>query len=109
MKWKILLPIVLIAIIAVIIAIFFHLQRAMESASQYESDIFAPTFEKQAEGKDENKFPEPTGNIDDTVNAITNSLANEESLIEDEKEAEAIEADNQALNDFSESYDESEF
>ena len=110
MKWKILLPIIILALIAFIIGIFFHLQSAMEEASQSNNIVIPPPEEKPEEPEIVvNVFPDPTGNIDDTINALLNSLSDEETLMQDEKEAEAIGEESQALSDFGQSYDESEF
>ena len=104
-------PVILLVLIAFIIGVFFRLQKAMEEESKLDN-IVIPVEEKTEEPvvvEDKNVFPEPTGNIEDSLTAISNSLSNEESLIQDEKEADAISEESKALSDFGESYNESEF
>lgn len=111
MKWKILFPVILLILIVFIIGVFFRLQKVMEEEKQADNIIIPVEENEEPEVviKDENVFPEPTGNIDDTISGILSSLSNEETLIQDEKEADAIGEESQALSDFGGSYDESEF
>lgn len=102
------LPVILIIIIALILVVFFHLQKAMNQIPEYKDNVFIPPSIEEEE-TDENSLPKPTGNIDDTVDTIINSLSDEESLIKDEKDAGLIDVESQELSDFGQSYDETEF
>jgi hypothetical protein len=99
-KWKILIPVVAIALVIVIFGIS-------------ELNLF-DNGDNLAKVQDVSKemlpIPETTGNIDDVVEAILTFSENEGILMSEEiADANLLTADSQEINDFGQSYNENEF
>ncbi len=110
LNWKIAFPIV--GIVAIIAVLLIYSQ-SFKEPTQYtgEKTLKQELAEKtQASKPKEVTIPKATGNIDDAINAIIAFSTNEEYVLDEEDiDASLIEADNQAISDFGQSYGEDEF
>jgi len=116
-KWKVIVP-VTIVVLAIIVWGIIQLG-PRESITGPEGEKL--TGEGQSTGEEyvEKKYvetpkevsvPKTTGNIDDVINAMTALSENEMVIITEEgNDASLINLDSQAISDFGQSYDESEF
>lgn len=96
-NWKVWAPISIAAIVALAVVVFYQPQ--------------IETFQAPIIAKEKTVKAIPaTGSIDDAVKAIIAGVSDDEALFIDAgKDANLITADNQAINDFAQSYDENEF
>ncbi|PIP23103.1 MAG: hypothetical protein COZ91_03600 [Candidatus Nealsonbacteria bacterium CG_4_8_14_3_um_filter_39_7] len=96
-NWKVWAPISIATIVA------------FATVEFYQSLI--ETFQAPITAKEKSVKTIPaTGSVDDAVNAIIAGASDDQALfIDAEKDADLITADNQAINDFGQSYDENEF
>ncbi|MFZ5559893.1 MAG: hypothetical protein ACOZAL_03840 [Patescibacteria group bacterium] len=122
-KWKILVPVALVILIAVVWGIVQFGQKAPITGPEGEkltggeqlTGEEQPTAEEYIEKKyvetpKEVPVPETTGDIDNVIDAMVALSENEMVIITDEgNDASLINLDSQAISDFGQSYDENEF
>lgn len=110
-NWKIVAPIGIVAIIAVI---FLSSQFGERMAPSTEKQP-APVMTKESpvmtkEGVDVVVLPPATGNVDAAVDGILAGITNDDTILnEDADDASLIDIDSQAISDFDQAYDETEF
>lgn len=106
-NWKIWAPIGVIAVVALVAVGYSRL--GTKAPQVVEETPLAPIAAPAQELPVAVTKP-ATGNIDDAVNTILASIADDEALFaNEEKDAELIATDSQALSDFGQSYNENEF
>lgn len=102
-KWKIFVPVGIVAL--AIIAVVIYSQLGKEAPS--EQAVGQQVEEQQQVAV---IIVPATGNIDDAINALLQeAFADKAALSQEEGDASLLFADSQAISDFSQSYDESEF
>lgn len=110
LNWKIAIPIV--GIVA-IIAVFVIYSQSFKEPTQYtgEKTLKQELAEKtQVSKPKEVVIPKATGNVDDVINAALAFSVNDGYVLDEEDvDASLIEADNQTISDFGQSYGENEF
>lgn len=110
LSWKIALPVV--GIVA-IIAVFLIYSQSFKEPAQYtgEKTLKEELAEKtQVSKPKEVVIPKATGNVDDVINAALAFSVNDGYVLDEEDvDASLIDADNQAIGDFGQSYGENEF
>jgi len=60
-------------------------------------------------GEVDDSIPQPTGNVDDLAEEMTNAIAEETRLTETDEESAIINEELKALDELGQSYDENEF
>lgn len=105
-KWKIIIGVVIAALIAILI---IYMQIGAKTPQPQQPSIQKPpatTGEKISEVAP----PVATGNVDDAISALLQESSLETTASEEENsDANLLSADAQAISDFGQSYDASEF
>jgi len=106
-KWKI---IVSVGVLVIVVAVIVFTQ-VTKRTSQISNVIPSSGIITGTPSASEEELPAATGNIDDTVSAIVSEALTESSQIEKEMndDVDTLGLDSQAINDFTQSYNENEF
>jgi len=122
-KWKVLIP-VTIVVLAIIVWGFIQFSHIApitnpeigrpageeQAGKQTEEQTEQYTEKEYVKTPPEVSVPQAGGNIEDTIDALTALSENEMVIItEESNDASLIDLDNQAINDFGQSYNENEF
>jgi hypothetical protein len=104
-KWKMAIPVVLVVLVVAGLMIIRSGQKPQpiqeESRATDTEYVRVPV---------ELPVPQATGNIDDIIDAMTAFAENEQVItVEEGNDASAVTIDSQAISDFGQSYDESQF
>jgi len=112
-KWKVIVPVVIVVLAILVWGIIQFGQKGLITGPEggqltgEEEEYIEKEYVKTPK---EVSVPEITGDIDDVINAMSAFSENEMVIITDEgNDASLINLDSQAISDFGQSYDESEF
>jgi len=110
-KWRVIVPVVIVVLAVVVWGIIQFGQKGPITGPEEGQPTGQEYIEKEyVKTPKEVPVPEITGDIDDVINAMSAFSENEMVIITDEgNDASLINLDSQAISDFGQSYDESEF
>jgi hypothetical protein len=110
MNWKIIAPVGIVVVIALVLVGVSQFGTKSSQAPIADNGQIQETTIAISQDLPVAKSQPATGDIDETVNAILAAASAEEAYFEDAiKDGELITADSQSINNFGQSYYENEF
>ena len=104
-KWKMAIPVMLVVLV---VAGLMIIRSGQKPQPVQEADSTTETEYVQIPG--EVPVPQPTGNINDIIDAMTAFAENEQVItVEEGNDASMVTLDSQTVSDFGQSYDENQF
>ncbi len=108
-SWKVIIPAAVVVLLLLIVGFSYLGPKRIQPTSGPQDQLGAEQ-EKFVETPNPVPVPKTTGDINDTIDALTALSENEMVIITEEgNDASLVTLDSQAISDFGQSYDENEF
>lgn len=109
-KWKVIVPVAIVILVIIVWGVIQFGPKGPITGPEGQPGAGEYVEKEYVKTPPEVSLPQVTGNIDDTINALTALSENEMVIITEEgNDASLINLDSQAISDFGQSYDESKF